>query len=82
MNLFRTHVQYYLQFEFSTYFVFIFVPLQNFSVKEVREGSDAVACSNLIPFCKPRCVGVQFLLVGLVFQVLGIYLALVWLISA
>ena len=52
------------------------------SVKEVREGSDAVACSNLIPFCRPRCVGVQFLLVGLAFQVIGIYLAMVWLISA
>ena len=38
-----------------------------------------MACSNLISCCQPRCVGVQFLLVGLIFQVIGIYLAMVWL---
>ena len=42
------------------------------------EGSDAKACNELIPCCLPRCVGVQFVLVALGFQALGIYLALVW----
>lgn len=42
------------------------------------EGSDAHACHKLIPCCLPRCVGVQFALVALLFQGLGIYLALVW----
>lgn len=42
------------------------------------EGSDAKACHDLIPCCLPRCVGVQFVLVALLFQALGIYLCLVW----
>jgi hypothetical protein len=45
------------------------------------EGSDAMACHKLIPCCLPRCVGVQFWLIAFSFQVLGIYLALVWLVS-
>lgn len=51
------------------------------SVKETKEGSDSVACSQLISCCKPKCVGMQFLVVGLIFQFLGIYLAIVWLVS-
>ena len=42
------------------------------------DGSDAKACNELIPCCLPRCVGVQFVIVALGFQALGIYLALVW----
>jgi len=42
------------------------------------DGSDAKACNELIPCCLPRCVGVQFVLVALAFQALGIYLDLVW----
>lgn len=42
------------------------------------EGSDAHACHKLIPCCLPRCVGVQFGLVALAFQALGLYIALVW----
>mmetsp|Transcript_4588 Transcript_4588/g.6775 ORF Transcript_4588/g.6775 Transcript_4588/m.6775 type:complete len:237 (+) Transcript_4588:68-778(+) len=42
------------------------------------DGSDAHACHKLIPCCIPRCVGVQFALVALGFQALGVYLALVW----
>jgi len=42
------------------------------------DGSDAKACHQLIPCCFPRCVGVQFVIVALAFQALGIYLALVW----
>lgn len=45
------------------------------------EGSDAHACHKLIPCCMPRCVGVQFGLVALAFQGLGLYLALVWMSS-
>lgn len=45
------------------------------------EGSDAHACHKLIPCCLPRCVGVQFAVVALVFQGLGLYLALVWMSS-
>lgn len=45
------------------------------------EGSDAHACHQLIPCCLPRCVGVQFVLVALAFLGLGVYLALVWMVS-
>jgi hypothetical protein len=50
-------------------------------VTRTAEGSDAQACHQLIPCCLPRCVGVQFWVLAFVFQVLGIYCALVWLVS-
>lgn len=46
------------------------------------EGSDAHACHKLIPCCMPRCVGVQFAILALAFQGLGLYLALVWMTSS
>jgi hypothetical protein len=45
------------------------------------DGSDAHACHKLIPCCLPRCVGVQFALIAIAFQGLGIYLALVWMVA-
>lgn len=42
------------------------------------EGSDAHACHQLIPCCLPRCVGLQWAIVAIAFQALGLYLALVW----
>jgi Peptidase M50B-like len=50
-------------------------------IKRTAEGSDAVACSQLIPCCFPRCVGVQFWIAAVAFNVLGLYFALVWLAS-
>lgn len=51
------------------------------TVKETRDGSDAVACNKLISCCLPRCVGIQFMLMAILFQILGIYLAIVWLVT-
>jgi hypothetical protein len=45
------------------------------------EGSDAHACHKLIPCCLPRCVGVQFALVALLFQGVAFWLALAWMLS-
>jgi hypothetical protein len=45
------------------------------------EGSDAHACFKLIPCCLPRCVGLQFAVVALMFQAFGLYFALVWMTS-
>jgi hypothetical protein len=45
------------------------------------EGSDAMACHALFPCCLPRCVGVQFWCLAVIFQVVGLYLAMVWLMS-
>eukprot|EP00956_Cyclotella_meneghiniana_P018145 scaffold29999_cov53-Cyclotella_meneghiniana.AAC.1 len=47
-------------------------------VKRTVEGSDSHACFKLIPCCLPRLVGLQFGIVALIFQALGLYLALVW----
>lgn len=45
------------------------------------DGSDAHACHDLIPWCLPRWVGLQFAAVALGLQALGLYLALVWMTS-
>lgn len=73
--------------EYVTLFYGVYIGF--FSVRDIyddlitrtAEGSDAVACSQLIPCCHPRCVGVQFWLVAFSFQALGLYLALVWRVS-
>lgn len=45
------------------------------------ERSDAHACHDLVPCCIPRYVGLQFVVVALAFQTVGLYLALVWMTS-
>jgi len=50
-------------------------------ITRTAEGSDAVACHELIPCCLPRCVGLQFWLVAFAIQGLGLYMALVWLVT-
>ncbi|KAK1740880.1 metallopeptidase (family M50) [Skeletonema marinoi] len=73
--------------QFLTLFYGVFIGI--FSVYDIWddlitrtvEGSDAHACHKLIPCCLPRCVGVQFAVVALAFQALGLYLALVWMSS-
>jgi Peptidase M50B-like len=50
-------------------------------VVRTAEGSDAVACYKLCPLCLPRCVGVQWGIIAMIFQVLGLYVALCWLSS-
>jgi hypothetical protein len=53
----------------------------HYSVTRNSEGSDAQACHKMWPCCMPRCVGVQFLILAIIFQVLGLWLAMVWLVS-
>lgn len=52
------------------------------TIRRTADGSDAVACYRILPCCLPRCVGVQFWIVAFGFQVLGLYLALVWMIAS
>lgn len=47
------------------------------TISRVVEGSDAYACNQMWPCCPSRCVGIQFALVAITFQVLGLYFALV-----
>jgi hypothetical protein len=73
--------------EYITLFYGVYIGF--FSVRDIyddlitrtADGSDAVACSKLIPCCHPRCVGVQFWIVSFAFQVVALYLALVWRVS-
>jgi hypothetical protein len=73
--------------EYLTLFYGVFIGF--YSVRDIyddlitrtAEGSDAQACHKLIPCCLPRCVGVQFGVLAVVFQIVGVYLALVWLVS-
>jgi len=51
------------------------------TVSKTTDGSDAVVCHQNFSYCQPKCVGVQFLVMAVAFQVLGLYLALVWLVS-
>lgn len=72
---------------FITLFYGVYIGL--YSVRDIyddlitrtAEGSDAVACHKECPCCRPRCVGVQFWIVAFLYQILGIYFALVWLVS-
>lgn len=74
--------------QFLTLFYGVFIG--SFSIYDIYddlitrtvEGSDAHACHKLIPCCLPRCVGVQFAVVALAFQGLGLYFALVLMTSA
>jgi len=50
-------------------------------ITRTMEGSDAHACHQLIPWCLPRWVGLQFAVVALSFQAFGVYLGLVWMTS-
>ena len=82
----RTLTHPFLQYLTLFYGVFI----GSFSIFDIYddlitrtvEGSDAHACHKLIPCCLPKCVGVQFALIAFAWQVLGVYLALVWMSSS
>lgn len=47
------------------------------TISRTVEGSDAHACFKMWPFCIPRCVGVQFGVLAIGCQALGLYIALV-----
>lgn len=47
------------------------------TISRTVEGSDAWACFQMWRCCMPRCVGFQFAVCAICFQVLGLYIALV-----
>ena len=47
------------------------------TISRVVEGSDAYACHKMWPCCMPRCVGIQFAILAIICQTLGVYFALV-----
>lgn len=52
------------------------------TVARDTEESDAEMCTRSFPMCRPaKCVGVQFLIMAIIFQFAGFYLALVWMIT-
>lgn len=61
---------------------FACIDIKDDLITRTAEGSDAVACHQLIPCCLPRCVGVQFWCVAVGFNILGLYLGLVWIVTS
>lgn len=51
------------------------------TISRTVEGSDAHACFVMWPCCLPRCVGVQFAVLAIICQGLGLYFALVSLVG-
>lgn len=45
-------------------------------VKRTVIGSDAHACHQICPCCLPRCVGIQWCIMAILMQILGVWLAL------
>jgi len=87
LNVGAVAMEWYVYQPFLIYVTLFYgVYIGFFSVRDIyddlitrtAEGSDAVACSQLIPLCRPRCVGVQFWFLAFGFQAMGLYLALVW----
>lgn len=53
------------------------------TVSRTTDGSDAVVCTETFPCCgPPKCVGIQFLIMAVLFQIAGFYFALAWLVSS
>jgi len=71
----------FIQFITEFYGVFIgwygIMDIYDDTVSRTVEASDAYACHKMWPWCHPRCVGVQFALLAIIFQALGLYIALV-----
>ena len=91
INIGSIFIEYFLFepfLEYVTLFYGVFIGY--YSVRDIyddlitrtAEGSDAVACSQVLPCCRPRCVGLQFWFVAFAFQCVGLYGALVWIVSA
>ena len=51
------------------------------TISRTVEGSDAHACFQMWKCCLPRCVGVQFAILAIICQALGLYFALVSLVG-
>lgn len=70
----------FLQFITLFYGVFIgwygIMDIWDDTISRTVEGSDAYACFQMWKCCLPRCVGVQFAILAIVCQCLGLYIAL------
>jgi hypothetical protein len=47
------------------------------TIKRTVQRSDAYACYELCPCCLPKCVGIQWALLNILLQILGVWIALV-----
>ena len=58
--------------------IFAVADIQHGTVEREIEGSDAYACHKEVwPCCAPRCIGLQWVCIAIVFQLMGIWIALV-----
>jgi len=75
----------FLQFITLFYGVFVgwygIMDIWDDTISRTVEGSDAHACFVMWPCCLPKCVGVQFAILAIVCQCLGLYIAMLSLMS-
>jgi len=75
----------FLQFITLFYGVFVgwygIMDIWDDTISRTVEGSDAYACFQMWPMCLPKCVGVQFAILAICCQCLGLYIAMLSLMS-
>jgi len=75
----------FLQFITLFYGVFVgwygIMDIWDDTISRTVEGSDAYACFQMWPCCLPKCVGVQFAVLAIICQCLGLYIAMLSLMS-
>merc|ERR1711935_66291 len=68
----------FLQFVTLFYGVFVgwygIMDIWDDTISRTVEGSDAYACFQMWPCCLPKCVGVQFAVLAIICQCLGLYI--------
>lgn len=75
----------FLQFVTLFYGVFVgwygIMDIWDDTISRTVEGSDAYACFQMWPCCLPKCVGIQFAILAIICQCLGLYIAMLSLMS-
>mmetsp|Transcript_7117 Transcript_7117/g.17346 ORF Transcript_7117/g.17346 Transcript_7117/m.17346 type:complete len:234 (+) Transcript_7117:200-901(+) len=75
----------FLQFVTLFYGVFVgwygIMDIWDDTISRTVEGSDAYACFQMWPCCLPKCVGIQFAILAIICQCLGLYIAMLSLAS-
>jgi hypothetical protein len=75
----------FLQFVTLFYGVFVgwygIMDIWDDTISRTVEGSDAYACFQMWPCCLPKCVGIQFAILAIICQCLGLYIAMLSLVN-
>ena len=76
--LYSPILQFLILYYGVTIGIFAITDIHEDTVMREVEGSDAHACSNEVCHgCSPRCVGIQWIIVAVLCQLIGIWIAIV-----